>query len=265
MRRTRRLTGFTLVELLVVIGIIALLISILMPALSKARRQATSVQCMSNVRQLVQAYVMYINQNKGRGFIYRSGLDDYWIEQLRPHHSNVDKVRFCPSAQERDPSTGWGSATEYWVRLGEGSYGLNGWVYRLVGASHPEGIGNDGGVGYSRGTLTAEQAFHRYVKTGAKDSALVPVFADCIWPNGWPRDTDTPPSDLTTGARRNRGSQPNEHMMARFTIARHDKSINAGFLDGHVENVPLTRLKLLKWHEGFKYDEVDWPQKLPKK
>src|SRR4051794_5732332 len=67
-KRSNVSKGFTLIELLVVIGIIAVLISILLPAFQKARSQARTIQCMSNLRNVMTTVVMYANDNKGAVF-----------------------------------------------------------------------------------------------------------------------------------------------------------------------------------------------------
>jgi prepilin-type N-terminal cleavage/methylation domain-containing protein len=110
MNRMRR-RGFTLVELLVVIGIIALLISILLPALGKARESAKRTMCLSNLRQVHQAFYFYALDNrdqvplgyrKGRQFntMIFSGTSKQFVLFGWLYKANLIKnenVFFCPS------------------------------------------------------------------------------------------------------------------------------------------------------------------------
>jgi len=104
-----RRKGFTLVELLVVIGIIALLIAILMPALQRARDQANRTACMSNVHQLTMAWLQYGTEHKFKIVSSNTGLPQAgdWIgagntyaaieEGLLWPYVKAHKVYRCPS------------------------------------------------------------------------------------------------------------------------------------------------------------------------
>jgi prepilin-type processing-associated H-X9-DG protein/prepilin-type N-terminal cleavage/methylation domain-containing protein len=260
MRTRRTSAAFTLVELLVVIGIIAVLIAILLPALNKARSAARTTQCLSNIRQMGIGFLSYC-QFECKGKCFRDADSDpsevHWMWRLSGYVQNLELVSICPESPTlgsfliSGPPNNWyaGTVNSYWqLEDRHCSYALNEWLLRITDPSDP--IIRD---------LHAGTPDDYYKLPYVKESDRIPIFADGGWCGAWPADTDDPANfvpkfDLTC---QNGGLfGPN---MQRVYMKRHGKAVNVVFLDNHVETIPLGGLWQLKWSLKFKPRHVDTP------
>src|SRR5690242_11941181 len=91
--RQMRATGFTLIELLVVIAIIAILASMLLPALARGKESARRISCVNNMRQLGLSEQMFADDNEGK-FTPRQA--PYWPERLLSYYVNSNLLH-CPT------------------------------------------------------------------------------------------------------------------------------------------------------------------------
>lgn len=103
MRYTHKRNGFTLIELLVVIAIIAILAAILFPVFAQAREKARQTTCVSNLKQIGTALMMYVQDYDERYPIFSfanclPGYDAIWTNEILPYTKNT-QIFVCPSIQ----------------------------------------------------------------------------------------------------------------------------------------------------------------------
>ena len=273
MRRQRG--GFTLIELLVVVAIIALLISILLPALSEAKKRAQETVCASNIRQMGLGLRHYLDDNMGfypGDHLETGGANGSWIAwapRIRKYMDSTTDVFWCPST---DNGVRWqkrqGGAQRSFLRFlgyepGEAplkgreffSYGYNGWGVRVFTSIRRNqqhlGLG-----GHAQGSIDDRDGNHELQESKIKRPEEMIAIGDTFMNADW--DTW-----LTPQYQYRRSSYPSK---------RHRGGAEILFTDGHAVNMhidellgkrnigPLNRsdVALRRWNNDFQPHQEYW-------
>ena len=253
--------AFTLTELLVVIAVIAILAALLLPVVSRAKLKTLQTHCLGNLREMAQAYTMYLSDSHDTSFPYDTitGNNLLWMGRLIDYQARVDAVRICPAASNTNATERFGTADKAWHHDSKnpskrwyGSYTLNGWLYsNLTNKS---------------GAMPVQDQDKVFQKVSSVPMpSQTPVFADSIYLDCWPRTNNRPPVNLyysSPGGGFSGG-------LSRMVIDRHGGipagnaptnvntaqtlpgAINAACVDGHVELSKLENLWNFYWNQTW--------------
>jgi prepilin-type N-terminal cleavage/methylation domain-containing protein len=256
--------AFTLIELLVVIAIIAILAALLLPALARAKQRATTINCVSNLKQWGVIWRLYTDDHEGSfspGTTSSGWPRGEWVLTLLSYYGKKPPILICPAAKMRrgpgdqEIQAVTGSTVEYGGPTTAvefptpdpilpnqnlvSSYGENCWVYNCPP-----------GVSALQGRLTSRNWRKMDAAPRPNDT---PLFGDCMWRGGGP---DLPGEE---------GERPKFNgewsgvgfESKHFTMMRHGKGIELVTFDGSVRLHRPRHLWRLYWHREYDVTYAD--------
>jgi prepilin-type N-terminal cleavage/methylation domain-containing protein/prepilin-type processing-associated H-X9-DG protein len=269
-----RQRGFTLVELLVVIGIIALLISILLPALNNAREQARATKCASNLREIGKAVQIYVNDYRGDlapwtnlgtvvaangvDYVDPNALDStgvergsYWGVFYAAHSKMTKEIFNCPSENYR---TNTDAKQGKWKHYGLNAIGMSG----LDPLTRQQLFGGD-----NNNILLFTSKAGKNPADPTKSGWVGRNYTKIKNPTGsifcMDNFEETFDGNLDTMWNWGQFAPPAYPYDMKWEIMRHLKRANALFCDGHVELLDKSNLQDYRLYTGRPQDTLQPP------